>query len=109
MDQRDLEAMRRAIATLRGDAELGATVEALLQDQGEQAAGIFAVGLLQVKNLKLKAWECPPCDSSETASNHYGARPNEVALLRKLLTLGLSRYEPDPLRAIERVERERVA
>jgi hypothetical protein len=111
MEQRDLAAMRRAIATLQADPELRDSVETLLRDQGEQAAGVFASGYLQVRNLKLKAWECPPCDSTNfaTPSNHYGCRPNEVALLRKMLALGLSRYEPDPLKVIERVERERVA
>jgi hypothetical protein len=110
MERHDLEAMRRAIATLRTDPELGDTVEALLRDQGEQAAGTFAVGVLQVRSLRLKAWQCPPCDSTNKhPSNHYGCRPNEVALLRRMLALGISRFEPDPIAALAAAEANKPA
>src|SRR5262245_25968760 len=103
MDQRELRdraAMQAAIEMMRADQR------DLIDNQSEQEAGMFAVGFLQVKNLRLKAWECPPCDTSNVAdpSDRYGSRPSEVALLRKMLSLGLSRYEPDPLGALERAE-----
>jgi hypothetical protein len=109
MDQRDLEAMRRAVATLQADPELRDTIETLLQTRGEAAAGEWAAGYLQLRNLRLKPHECPPADSTNVKEPRdvYGCRPNEVALLRKLLSLGISRYEANPMAAIERAERAR--
>ena|SRR5258705_13273761 len=106
MDQRDLEAMRRAIATLQADPERRDSVEGMLQKQGEQAAGLFAVGLLQVRNLRLKPWECPPCDTYNVKdpSDCYGQRPNEVRLLQRMLAAGVSRYDPNPMQAITAAE-----
>jgi hypothetical protein len=107
----DKDAFERAIATLRSDPELASSIEAMLHSQGEQAAGEFASGLLQVRSLRLRPCEAPPIDSTnvEIPSDRYGCRASEVALLRKMLSLGLSRFECDPLAAIERAERERAA
>jgi hypothetical protein len=111
MDQRDLEAMRRAIETLRGDSELGDSIAAMLQNQSEQEVGLFASTILQLRALRLRPWEATPAESFNVAdpSDHFGCRPNEVALLRKMLALGISRYDPTPLAAIEHAERERAA
>ena len=106
MDPRDLEAMRLAIETLRKDPELASTIEAMLQTQSEQEVGTFAAELSQCRALHLRPWEAPPCDSADVApSDHYGSRPNEVALLRRMLAAGLSRYEPDPMQALAAIER----
>jgi hypothetical protein len=111
MDLHDQEALTAAIAMMRADPEQRELLDHVLANQSEQEAGLWAVGSLQVKNLHLKGWEAPPYDTSNVKdpSDHYGCRPNEVALLRKMLSLGISRYDPDPLRAIERVERESAA
>jgi hypothetical protein len=106
MDQHDLDALRRAIETLRSDPDSRDTIDMLLRDRGEEAAGLFASGFLQVKNLRLKPWEAPPCDSSNVKAprDQYGCRANEIALLRRLLAAGLSRYEADPLQALAALE-----
>jgi hypothetical protein len=111
MEQRDLEAMRRAIEVLRSDPELRDQIETMLRNQSEQEVGTFAVGFLQVRNLRLKGWECPPCDTFNVAqpSDHYGCRANEVTLLRRMLAAGLSRFDPNPMPTLERIERERAA
>jgi hypothetical protein len=110
MEPHDRAAMQAAIETLlRLEPTWNETVAGMLQMQPFDQVGAFAAGVCQVKNLRLKAWECPPCDSVTEPSNHYGARASEVLLLRKLLALGLSRFEPDPLMAIKHAERERVA
>jgi hypothetical protein len=104
----DREAMTAAIAVMRADQR--DLIEDMLRGQSEQEVGLFAVGFCQVKNLHLKGWECPPCDTFDAdPSDCYGYRPNEVALLRKMRALGISRYDPSPLVSIERVERERAA
>jgi hypothetical protein len=111
MEARDLEAMRRAIATLRSDHELGPSVEAMLRDRGEQQTGEWAAGVLQVQALKLKPWEAAPSSTVDTKNpaDVYGYRPREVGLLRRLLAAGLSRFEPDPLGALAASESKPAA
>jgi hypothetical protein len=111
MDQRDLAAMRLAIETLQNDPELASSIETMLRSQSEQEVGLFAAELCQTRSLRLKPWEAAPAATAnvQTPSDHYGSRPSEVALLRKLLSLNISRYDPTPLASIERAERERVA
>jgi hypothetical protein len=61
--------------------------------------------------LALKCFECPPssCRNSIDVIDNtlYGSRGKEVKLRRRLLALGLSLFEPDPQRAIERAEAAR--
>jgi hypothetical protein len=110
MDPRDLEAMRLAIETLRRDPELSDQIELMLRNQSEQEVGAFAAGFCQVRNLKLKGWECPPVDSSSAEpADCYGHRANEVALLRRMLRAGVSRFHPDPLAALTVAESKPAA
>lgn len=111
MEQVDREAMQAAIAMMRADPEHRDLIEGLLRNQGEHEAGMFAVGFYQVKNLHLKGWECPPCDTCNVTepSNHYGYRLSEIVLLRRMLAAGLSRYDPNPMPTLERIERESAA
>jgi hypothetical protein len=111
MDQHDRAAMQAAIEELlRLEPTWNETVAGMLQAQPFEQVAVGAAGVCQVKNLRLRAWECPPCDTRDAApSDCYGRRSNEVALLRKMLSLDISRYDPTPLASIERVERERAA
>jgi hypothetical protein len=53
----------------------------------------------------LKPWESPPCEADEDAelaeasafNNHREAQK----LLRQMLAAGVSRWHPDPIRALE--------
>jgi hypothetical protein len=105
MDQRDLAAMRLAIETLRKDPELGDQIGAMLRTQSEQEVGAFAAGLCQVRSLRLKPWECPPCDTGGgvNVALYYGSRPGEIELLRRMLAAGVSRFNPDPMQALAAV------
>jgi hypothetical protein len=111
MTRADREAMAAAIELLRADPELRTQLEAMLQTQPWEQVGLFAVGLSQVRSLRLRPWEAPPCDTANVKqpSDCYGARPNEVALLRKLLALGISRYHPDPMQALAAAEAKQPA
>jgi len=52
-------------------------------------------------NLKIKPWESPPLYGDVAPNdNHSGGR----VLLERLQALNLSRYEPDPLKAIAEAE-----
>ena len=68
----------------------------------------------QVQALGLRPWETVPCqtencDDAHINPNGWGNRPDEVALLRKMIRLGISIYEPDPPAAISRAEHGRAA
>jgi hypothetical protein len=112
MEQRDREAMRLAIETLlRLEPDWRDQVAAMLQAQPWEQVGAFAAGVCQVRSLQLKPWECPPCDTANVKepSDNYGSRPGEVALLRKMLSFGLSRYDPNPLKALAAAEAKPAA
>lgn len=71
--------------------------------------GAFAVGRCQDRNLHLKPWECPPFRTRDVdePSDDWGYRPGEVALLKRMLRAGVSRFHPDPMAAIEAAEQAR--
>jgi hypothetical protein len=60
--------------------------------------------IAQCATLGLRPWEVEPCHASDVVHSGWGGKPQEVALRRKLIGLGLSRFEPDPLRAIAMAE-----
>jgi hypothetical protein len=66
--------------------------------------GRFAAYHCQRRSLRLKPWETAPCDAgphrdSDADDSHgYAAA---AALLERMSAVGLSRYEPDPIAAIE--------
>jgi hypothetical protein len=106
MTPQDREALQRALQLEAGDV-----IDQMVRARGWEDAARWAASVCQIRNLKLHPWECEPAgtDNVEVPTDSYGTRQNEVALLRRMLDLGLSRFEPDPLAAIERVERERAA
>jgi hypothetical protein len=107
----DLEALERAYKTAAAEsAEYSAHLAAIARQRDWQTAAEQAAFRLQCRNLKLKVWECPPsCVHGDEIGMTYGTKAKEVKLKRRLLGLGLSVYEPDPQRAIERVESARRA
>jgi hypothetical protein len=112
MNDIDKDAFKRAIEELlKAEPTWEGTITKMLEEKPFTEVGAWAAGVLQVRNLRLKPWQAAPSSTAnvENPRDVYGVRPVEVALLRKMLGLGLSRYEPDPLKAIERVERERAA
>jgi hypothetical protein len=77
-------------------------------------AAVRAASICQTQALRLKPWQyLAPCDveindTDAPGLEHHGIAKS-AALLRKMLALGVSRWHPDPISAIEAVERERVA
>jgi hypothetical protein len=80
----------------------------LVMEQGRswEDLALFAVGCQQDRNLRLKPWESAPYSTEDVdePSDDWGYRPQEVALLRRMLAAGISRYHPDPLAAIAEAE-----
>ncbi|MGB9018602.1 MAG: hypothetical protein WCC77_13250 [Pseudolabrys sp.] len=55
--------------------------------------------------LNLKTWQEPPCVEDEDDPDPRD--PGAQKLLREMLQANISRYEPDPLAALRRVNRRR--
>ena len=108
MQQIDHAAMTAAIEMARAKGE---PIDAMLHAQPWEEVALWAVGVCQIDALRLRPWECPPCQSRDLKqlSDHYGSRPSEVALLRRMKRANISIYHPDPLPELERIERESAA
>jgi hypothetical protein len=57
----------------------------------------------QVRSLRLKPWQCPPCDCDDEIGMGYGRSRGEVMLRRRMLDAKISLYEPDPADALEKI------
>jgi hypothetical protein len=108
----DRQALELAIAigrTLRPDL-----IDRYLAEKTWLEAATDASRICQETRLNLRPWECwPPCEvevdsTDEPGLEHRGIR-NAAALLRRMLALGISRWHPDPVAAIEAAEAERAA
>jgi hypothetical protein len=101
MTEVDKDAFRRAIEQCRahGIAESEYIDRELASGESFEEVGKSAAYGCQCRNLRLKPWQAPPM-FGDAHPGHEGHADAEV-LLQKLLDAGLSRYEPDPIRALE--------
>jgi hypothetical protein len=102
----DQDAFERAITWVRqhGEPIEVRAIETALTREGLTAAGEHAAYIAQCRTLQLRPWQCPPCHArDEVAVDIYGRRPGELELRDRLVSAGLSVYEPDPLSALARV------
>jgi hypothetical protein len=109
----DRDALERAFAAARRDPVQRRRIDEWLAagEAWESVAKSCAV-LCQDANLRLMPWQLPP--ASRTIADHLddalrepggpSGRREAAELLKKLLELGLSRYEPDPAGAIAAAE-----
>ena len=104
----DLEALRRAIPLARALSPLRRwQIDAMLREPGPggwEETATFCAYLCQCHALGLEEeFPPPPCHADPYATDGYGD-PAAVELLERLLMAGLSRWEPEPLKALERAE-----
>jgi hypothetical protein len=108
----DRDAFRRAIEIVRANADEARReqIDDKLATEEWEEVGEFAAYAAQCASLKLKPWQSPPIWIRDLEGalklppdDHRGER-NAAELLKRLLDSGLSRYEPDPLRALARTE-----
>jgi hypothetical protein len=93
----DLDALQRAMARARKrDRFRAQQLDAKLLDEAWDEVAQFAAYGCQIEALHLKPWEHPPM-----YGDIAGAQPAAAALLQKMLAAGLSRWEPDPMAALE--------
>jgi hypothetical protein len=107
MEQRDRAAMQAALdEVVRADPDCRERLEHMPWEQ----AALFAVGLCQVRALRLRPWEAPPCDSSDGApADRYGRRPSEIELRQRMKRAGVSVLHPDPLAELGAAEAKPAA
>jgi hypothetical protein len=72
-------------------------IKAKLRDDGWQSTAEFAAAHCQCEALNLEPWQMPPCRGD---SAHH-PDPAAKKLLEQMLAAGVSRFDPDPLAAIE--------
>jgi hypothetical protein len=109
MKRIDRAAMKRAIEQLRRKGgEDARQIEQKLRDEPWEDVARFAAYSCQCDALNPEPWQPVPAnDYVVTDRDDEGpvmGRKAAAELLRRLLAAGLSRYEPDPINALERAE-----
>jgi hypothetical protein len=103
----DRDALTRALDMANTlDPIIASAVAATLKSETWEAAARYAVYHLQMKSLRLRPWQAPPCNSDDEIdpAGLSGGRREEVALRQRMLAAGLSQYEPDPIAALAEAE-----
>jgi hypothetical protein len=85
-------------------------IDAMLKERPWRDVGEFAAYGCQCDALRLKPWQPPPCwaevDDQDNEAGPISGHKAAAELLRRMLALGISRWHPDPLAAIETAEAE---
>jgi|SRR3954463_11486446 hypothetical protein len=93
----DRDAMTRAIAAARRESpNRSRQIDRKLASESFEAVGRFCAFSAQIESLHLQPFE---------STVVYADSPEAHALPRRLKAAGLSRFEPDPLGALEQVGR----
>ena len=100
----DRDALERALAIALASDEPGCReqIESKLRDDDWLDAAETAAYGCQRRMLGLRPWQSPPA-FGDAHPGHDG-HLDGAALLQRLLDAGLSRWEPDPLQALAKVE-----
>jgi hypothetical protein len=110
MKKIDREAFKLAIEQLiRAEPDRTEQIDEKLKEGGLWEAGTFAAYCRQCDVLHLMPWQDPPChidldeehDEGDAARDQISGYEQAAKLLREMLALGVSRWHPDPLAAIE--------
>jgi len=102
----DQDALTRALAFCRAESDARAhQLDAMLVERPWRDVARFASYCSQTASLRLDPWETPPCwisniDAALKAADDARGIRGAARLLQKMLALGLSRFEPNPLLAL---------
>jgi hypothetical protein len=108
----DRAALELAMELAREDAGLAEQVESMLSDgRPWERVATHATECQQERNLRLKPWQPAPCNrrvevglgDDPALGEKSGWRAASV-LLERMLELKISRWHPDPMRAIAEKE-----
>src|SRR5262249_4918075 len=105
MTKVDRDALELAMKLIRKNPGRAEQIDAKLKDEPWEKVAKFAAYVLKSETLRLKPWHETPSHVNE---DDPPARDREAAqLCRRMLALGISRYHPDPLGAVEAAEAAR--
>ena len=106
LSQADQDALERALQlACRRSPEDAARFEEMLRHKPWREVCESAAYSMQVRNLRLKPWQAPPMSvRTDEIGMGYGCSASEVKLKRRMVSLGISIFEPDPRGAIEQAE-----
>ena len=113
----DCEALERAIQLTRNSGESGRReqIDHFLATRRWFDVALFCVYSCQFDAISPRLWQPVPSDIDDIeatlAARDDGTRGRFAAakLLKKMLAAGLSRYEPDPLKALAEAKTRRQA
>jgi hypothetical protein len=118
MTPHDLDALRRAMKWGEGFQRREPQIKVFPSPMPVEGSpewielATHLAGRAQYHTLGLRPRQTEPLnvvDDGVVDPNGWGCRPDEVALRRKMIRLGISLYEPDPPAAIAKAEHERIA
>ena len=105
----DRDALERAMQIAQRDPLRAEHLASKLEDEPWIEVAEFAAYCCQIESLSLKPWQSPPVHVDENANEpNNPARESDSAarrLLRQMLAAGVSRYDPDPLKALAGAKR----
>lgn len=106
MTKSDLKALELSLQLTLADPYRAKQVEAMLQERDRIRVAEHCSFARQVETLKLQPWQSPPVwiDDPDEVLADTSAEDHERAaarLLKKMLALGISKFHPDPLAAID--------
>jgi hypothetical protein len=108
MNETDREALTLALARCREEGNgRSAQLDAKLKHEPWEEVAAFAASCCQSRVLNLDPWQDAPCDidlGDVRLDDVEGAK-----LLKKMLWLNVSRYDPDPLKACAEAEQRQAA
>ena len=99
LDEGDLDALNRCLEIAKRDRETRELMAEKPLNEAMEAAAYHC----QHAALNLKTWQEPPCVEDESDPNPRD--PGAQKLLGEMLQANISRYEPDPMAALRRVNR----
>jgi hypothetical protein len=116
MRKRDRDALERAIA-MAGRLEPGRSEQLnhmLADGRPWREVAEFAAYCAQCITLRLRPWESPPAwvgdlRATLAAGDDGGSEYRAAQLLQRMLAAGISKYEPDPVGALERAKEPSVS
>jgi hypothetical protein len=113
LSQVDRDALERALAMARKESPgRSQQIDDKLVDEPWFDVATFAAYGCQTDSLHLKPWQSPPCwidDLVGTIQAGNDGKNGDYAaakLLQRLLDAGVSRYEPDPIKALEQAKKK---
>jgi hypothetical protein len=117
MTDADKQAFARAIEMARAhDEGRRQQIDDFLRTRAFEDVGRFAAYGCQMRALRLPPWAYPPCWINEAEIDAIIARGDDphgrfvaAKLLKRMLEVGVSKYDPDPMRAIEAATKKDAA